>query len=60
MIPYDVDPTLHSTEPQDGKLDDGCTQPGVEPVAPSHAGDLPSTVETPAPGSPVLGDKSDF
>jgi hypothetical protein len=60
MIPYDVDPTLHSCEPQEPKLDDGCTQPGVEPVAPSHAGDLPSTVETPAPLKPVLGEKSDF
>lgn len=60
MIPYDVDPTLHSSEPQERKLDDGCTRPGVEPVAPANAGDLPSTVETPARVPSVLGDKSDF
>jgi hypothetical protein len=60
MIPYDVDPSLHSGEPQERPLDDGCTPPDVEPVAPANPGDLPSTVETPSPLEPVLGEKSDF
>jgi hypothetical protein len=60
MIPYAVDPSLHSGEPQERKLDDGCTPPAVEPVPPASADDLPSTVETPAPLEPVLGEKSDF
>lgn len=55
MIPYEVDPSLHGEEPQEPRLDDGFTRPGVP-----QPGELPSTVPTPRPIEPVLSDKSDF
>ncbi|MEJ6022334.1 hypothetical protein [Ramlibacter sp. PS4R-6] len=50
MIPYDVDPSLHSTQPNEPVLDDGFSPPGKDEA---------STAQKP-PGEPVLPDKSDF
>ena len=55
MIPYDVDPSLHNTQPHEVQLDDGFSPP--EPVQPvPHE----SPVATPPPVDPKLWDKSDF
>jgi hypothetical protein len=50
VIPYDVDPSLHSTQPHEPVLDDGFSRPDKDEVreAPKPAGD------------PVLPEKSDF
>ena len=53
MIPYDVDPTLHSDEPQEPKLDDGCTRPAAAPEPCGNAGER-------QPAGTILPDKSDF
>lgn len=50
MIPYDVDPSLHSTQPKEPVLDDGFSRPD---------GDGEHVMPQPAP-APVLPDKSDF
>jgi hypothetical protein len=56
MIPYDVDPSLHNTQPHEVQLDDGFSPPEpIQPVA-SHE----SPVATPPPVDPQLWDKSDF
>lgn len=54
MIPYDVDPSLHTAEPGPPQLDDGFSPPPPEP-APGGAGALP-----PAAAADALGDKSPF
>jgi hypothetical protein len=57
MIPYDMDPSLHTSEPEPPMLDDGFSPPrrgeaGAEPVV-----DIPAT----APGAgPEPGGKSPF
>ena len=58
MIPYDVDPSLHNTEPHQPQLDDGFSPP--EPVQPASPQDRPSTVATPPQVEHQLWDKSDF
>lgn len=58
MIPYDVDPSLHNTEPHEPLLGDGFSPP--EPLQPAPLEEQPSTVTTPAPVDPQLWDKSDF
>lgn len=60
MIPYGLDPSLHDGAPHEPKLDDGFSRPPPEPVAPQSPGDEPSTVATPPPLEPALGEKSDF
>ena len=50
MIPYDVDPSLHSTQPHEPVLDDGFSRPGK---------DEERAVQKP-PAEPVLPEKSDF
>ena len=52
MIPYDVDPSLHSTQPHQPVLDDGFSRPGKD----EEDGDA---VQRP-PAEPVLPEKSDF
>jgi hypothetical protein len=58
MIPYDVDPSLHNTEPHEAQLDDGFSPPEV--AHPASPEEQPSTVATPPPVDPQLWDKSDF
>lgn len=57
MIPYNLDPSLHTGAPETPKLDDGFSppQPG-QPVAPLPRG---RTVAQP-PADPVLSAKSEF
>jgi len=50
VIPYDVDPSLHSTQPHEPVLDDGFSRPDKDEV---H--EVPA-----ASGEPVLPEKSDF
>lgn len=56
MIPYDIDPSLHSSEPQAEHLGDGFSPPAAhgesaESVHPADRALEPSL---------LLGDKSDF
>jgi hypothetical protein len=48
MIPYAIDPSLHSTEPEPPQLDDGFSPPETEEVV------------EPEQAAPVLGDISPF
>jgi hypothetical protein len=41
MIPYDIDPSLHNTEPESAMLDDG--------FSPPHCGERAATAEQPPP-----------
>jgi len=55
MIPYDIDPSLHTAEPEPAQLDDG--------FSPRHQGETGECV--PAPHAPVasadeIGEKSPF
>ena len=50
MIPYELDPTLHTTQPHEPVLDDGFSRPEADEGAALH--DMPH--ET------VLTEKSDF
>jgi hypothetical protein len=50
MIPYDLDPTLHTTQPHEPVLDDGFSRPEAQEDAVSRE----------EPREPVLTDKSDF
>jgi hypothetical protein len=52
MIPYDIDPSLHSTEPEHHLLDDGFSPPG--PAAPSHPSPHEASLEE------ALAGKSEF
>lgn len=57
MIPYDLDPSLHSSEPHEPALDDGFSPPASHEPAPAPA----VTTATPeAPVDPALWAKSDF
>jgi len=53
MIPYDIDPSLHTAEPEPKRLDDGFSPPPHEGAA--AAPQAPATA-----GADVLGDKSPF
>ena len=54
MIPYDVDPSLHSTKPDEPVLDYGFSRPeGKDELNTKHEREK-------APGEPVLPKKSDF
>jgi len=57
MIPYDVDPSLHATQPQDEMLGDGFSPPQRQPVDPPEPA---ITTPQPPPVEPVLGEKSGF
>ena len=50
MIPYEVDPSLHTEVPHEPVLDDGYSKPEAAHEAPSNAG----------AGEPSIPDKSDF
>jgi len=55
MIPYDMDPSLYTGEPEPTVLDDG--------FSPPHRGDRPAEAELPAASDevvPELGVKSPF
>jgi hypothetical protein len=58
MIPYEVDPSLHDSQPRDEALGDGFSPPPANDTA------LPAqpavTTGTPAPLEPMLAEKSDF
>lgn len=54
MIPYDVDPSLHSTKPHEPVLDDGFSRPEMHGEK-----DAERAVQNPPP-EPVLPEKSDF
>jgi hypothetical protein len=58
MIPFDVDPSLH-TEPREPVLDDGFSPPPATdtPLPPAAQ---PSTVGTPPPVESWLWEKSGF
>lgn len=51
MIPYDVDPSLHSTQPHEPVLDDGFSRPEKDGEAPAAKQREPE---------PLLPEKSDF
>jgi len=53
MIPYDIDPSLHTAEPEPQQLDDGFSPPHPEPVPDEDA-------QQTAVGADALGDKSPF
>lgn len=56
MIPYDIDPTLHTAEPEPQQLDDGFSPP-------QHEEPGPAAQARPAKGEAeeaVLGDISPF
>jgi hypothetical protein len=53
VIPYEVDPSLHSTQPQEPVLDDGFSQPDKD-----EAHILPNGRKPAA--EPVISEKSDF
>jgi hypothetical protein len=55
MIPYDMDPSLHTSEPESPVLDDG--------FSPPHRGEPPVVAESPSASDQVdaeLGVKSPF
>lgn len=57
MIPYDLDPSLHATEPQPRHLEDG--------FSPSHGVDAAEALGAPVPApvlpiDPAVAAKSDF
>ena len=54
MIPYETDPSLHTAEPETGRLDDGFSPP--EP----HESDAHSAAVTQPAAPAVLPDKSEF
>jgi hypothetical protein len=54
MIPYDIDPSLHSAEPEDFLLQDGFSRR-------SHGESCgPATIDAPPNLEDALADKSDF
>jgi hypothetical protein len=53
MIPYDLDPSLHTAEPPPPQLDDGFSPP--QPVEGDDAAATPG-----APVDPALWTKSEF
>jgi hypothetical protein len=57
MIPYDVDPSLHRTQPRDETLGDGFSPPPPQPVQPPEPA---ITTPQPPPVEPLPGDKSVF
>ena len=56
MIPYEVDPSLHTDQPHETRLDDGFSPPPDEST-PASAN---TTVSAPQPVDPSLWKKSDF
>lgn len=52
MIPYEVDPSLHTTEPEEPSLDDGFSRP--------HAAQERKPAEEPTELDPSLAEKSLF
>jgi hypothetical protein len=57
MIPYDIDPSLHSGQPERNLLDDGFSPPPQEELPPTQS--PPKPMPAP-PVEPVLSDKSEF
>jgi hypothetical protein len=54
MIPYDIDPSLHTAEPEPQQLDDGFSPP-------HHGEPEPAVRPVPATGTDAaLGEKSPF
>ena len=54
MIPYDIDPSLHSAEPEQALLDDGFTRRSQGELPQAPAADAPASLEE------ALATKSDF
>ena len=57
MIPYDVDPSLHNTDPKPEQLDDGFSPPQCHPPA-QEADDGRASADVPV--DPSLWTKSPF
>jgi len=55
MIPYEVDPSLHTAQPTPAQLDDGFSPPVDAEVKPPASGAAPAE-----PVDPALWTKSDF
>jgi hypothetical protein len=58
MIPYDLDPSLHTGEPESTMLDDGFSPPLHEPAAPETEKQPEAINRTPV--DPALWAKSAF
>jgi len=57
MIPYEVDPSLHTEEPHEPTLDDGFSRPEVA-HDPAHA--EPKNEADPHAADSQISEKSDF
>ena len=55
MIPYDIDPSLHATEPEQLRLDDGCSSPRSHGESPE-----PAAAERVSSLERALASKSEF
>lgn len=55
VIPYDIDPSLHTSQPEPPQLDDGFSPPADEPRAPEDA-----AAAAVSPVDPALWAKSAF
>lgn len=55
MIPYDVDPSLHTAEPEPAQLDDG-----FSPRHPEEAGERVAATHAPVASPDAIGEKSPF
>jgi hypothetical protein len=53
MIPYDLDPSLHTCEPEPDVLDDGFSRP-------AHGDDATAVMTPPVAVDPALQEKSAF
>lgn len=56
MIPYEIDPSLHDSEPPPRLLEDGYSPPH----APAHDEPADAHVEAPAAPELAIGEKSAF
>jgi hypothetical protein len=56
MIPYDLDPSLHTGEPEAQTLGDGFSPPPHD----AHEGDKPRAAAPATPGESALREKSAF
>jgi hypothetical protein len=60
MIPYEVDPSLHSHEPHNEALDDGFSRPSLATTHPVEPEPLPPQPEPPVPNPSHLPVEPEF